>query len=101
MAKLTGGGFLGNKVRHVSAPKTEPKSEAILPEAAAGIGLSHAYKVPNLERGKGYATPTGPSSNMGVGPGANRTVMKCGSQGTHGPVVSPPRPIGRGILNNE
>jgi hypothetical protein len=101
MAKLTGGGILGNKVRHVSAPKIEPKSKAVSPEAAAGIGLSHAYKVPNLERGKGYSTPVGPSSSMGVGPGANRTVMKCGSQGTHGPVAGSQRPQGRGILNNE
>jgi len=75
-----------SKVVHSQAPKTEPKANAINPGGAAQLGskaLAPKYATP-LEAGRGYSPPVGPSNNLGVGPGAGRTVMKSGSQGTHG-----------------
>jgi hypothetical protein len=87
MAKAKSGGDLGmNKVVHRQAPKVEPKPHAINPGGAGQLGsaaLAPKYATP-LEAGRGYSTPVGPSSNMGQGPGANRQVHHCGSQGQHG-----------------
>jgi hypothetical protein len=47
----------------------------------------HFVKGPLQTKG-GYSNPVGPSDSMGQGPGANRVVMKSGSQGTHGSTVS-------------
>lgn len=84
MPKLTGGG--SNKVVHSTAPKVEPKPHAINPGGAAQFGskaLAPKYATP-LEAGRGYSPPVGPTSSMGVGPGANRQVHHCGSQGQWG-----------------
>jgi hypothetical protein len=90
MAKPRSGGGLGmSKVVHRQAPKVEPKPHAINPGGAAQLGskaLAPKYATP-LEAGRGYSTPVGPSSNMGQGPGANRTTSKSGSQGFHGSAV--------------
>jgi hypothetical protein len=88
MAKPRSGGGLGmSKVVHRQAPKVEPKSTAINPGGAAQLGsaaLSPKYATP-LEAGRGYSPPVGPTSSMGQGPGANRQVHHCGSQGQWGP----------------
>jgi len=86
MKKLSGGGIGSNKVVHRQAPKAEPKPHAINPGGAAQLGsqaLAPKYATP-LQAGRGYSPPVGPSSNMGIGPGANRQVHHCGSQGQHG-----------------
>jgi hypothetical protein len=83
MAKLTGGG--SNKIVQSKAPKIEPRSKAVSVETTAQLGASTAFQKKPLEMGPGYQ-PVGPTSNMGQGPGANRTTMRCGSQGVHGPV---------------
>src|SRR5262249_23597586 len=103
-----GGGLGMNKVVHREAPKAEPKPHAINPGGAAQLGsqaLAPKYATP-LQAGRGYSPPVGPSSNMGQGPGANRQVMRSGSQGTHGaPVQGETRQPGtadvgpRSILN--
>jgi hypothetical protein len=83
MAKLTGGG--SNKIVQSKAPKIEPRSKAVSVETTAQLGASTAFQKKPLDMGPGYQ-PVGPTSNMGQGPGANRTTMPCGSQGVHGPV---------------
>jgi hypothetical protein len=111
MAKARSGGGLGmSKVVHRQSPKAEPKSTAINPGGAAQLGskaLAPKYATP-LEAGPGYSTPVGPSSSIGQGPGANRQVHRCGSQGQHGsPVAGEARPRGtadygpRSILNEK
>jgi hypothetical protein len=70
----SGGGITSNKLVSTEAKKAEPKSRAINPAAADGIGQTTAFKKPPLESGPGYKTLVGPTSNMGQGPGAGRTV---------------------------
>jgi hypothetical protein len=82
MAKLTGGG--SNKFVQSKAPKAEPRAKAVSVETTAQLGASTAFQKKPLEMGRGYQ-PVGPTSNMGQGPGANRTVHKCGSQNQWGP----------------
>lgn len=82
MTKATsGGGITSNKLVRSKAPKMEPRSHAIDPGAVSRLGAhpSPAQAKP-LVSGRGYSTPVGPSSNMGQGPGANRTVYRSGSQ---------------------
>jgi hypothetical protein len=95
-----GGGIDSRVVKNVRAPKTEPIPHKVTPGAADALGQAMAYKPPPLYSGKGYATPQGPSSNMGQGPGANRTLYgQGGTQGIHGPInrgegpSNPPRDI--------
>jgi len=90
MAKLTGGGILGNK--NVSpGVRTGSPSKATSPCAAAQIGASTAFKKENVEVGPAYnsGVKLGNEKALDVGaggPGAGRTTMKSGSQGTYGPV---------------
>jgi len=94
---LSGGGIEGAKVKHAKAPKVEPKPRAINPGYTSQLGehVGNRKAVTPISPGKGYKTPVGPSPSMGQGPGANRTIHHCGSQGTHGaPVQGPTRPAG-------
>jgi hypothetical protein len=90
MPKITGGGILSRQTAHYRDRKTEPVTHAVSPGAVSrqgavvGVGTPHEA----LYQGKGYSTPVGPSDNMAAGPGANRMVMKSGSQGQHGSAVS-------------
>ncbi len=88
MAKArSGGGITSNKLVQSKAPKAEPKPRAISPGGVSQLGehVGTRRAVQPLDVGRGYQ-PKGPTSNMGQGPGANRQVHRCGSQGTHGPV---------------
>jgi hypothetical protein len=90
------GGLHSRNVRHVTAPKREPKAHARNPGAVAQYGAlvgNHATdKSSSLRyRGEpdyvrqGYATPVGISDPVkAVGVGGGREVMPCGGQGTHG-----------------
>jgi hypothetical protein len=94
MAKqLSGGGLHSNKLVQAKTPKVEPRSRAISPGAVSKLGMATAEPKPKLDAGRGYSTPKGPSSNMGQGPGANRTVTRAGSQ-SKTPAVKP-LPLGR------
>jgi hypothetical protein len=80
------GGLHSKQTVHKQAPKLEPKPHSIDPKATSQIGLQIFLGRDALRDGKGYATPVGPTSNLVSGPGGGRTVMKSGSQGTHGSV---------------
>jgi hypothetical protein len=84
MKGKAGGGIRSNKLVNRPDGKREPRPTAISPSAVAQLGSSLAFKGSALAMGKGYQTPVGPTSPMGQGPGANRTVHRCGSQATHG-----------------
>jgi len=88
MAKLTGGGILGNK--NVSpGVRTGSPSKATSPCAAAQIGASTAFKKENVEVGPAYnsGVKLGNEKALDVGkggPGTGRTVHKSGSQSQWG-----------------
>jgi hypothetical protein len=91
MARATsGGGINMNKVVHSRNPKVEPTPHAVSVGAVSRLGAKVGEGTPykNLYNKVGYTTPIGPSDNMGAGPGANRMVMKSGTQGQHGSAVS-------------
>jgi hypothetical protein len=90
-------GISSRNVRHVTAPKVEPRPHARNPARVAQWGAlvgNHAthqgkstpYRgEPDFTR-SGYANPVGPTSFSNVGVGGGRTVMKSGSQCQTGPV---------------
>ena len=90
MAKLTGGGILGNK--NVSpGVRTGSPSKATSPCAASELGQSVAFKKESVEVGPAYhsGVKLGNEKALDVGkggPGTGRTVMRSGSQSLHGPV---------------
>jgi hypothetical protein len=66
-------------------------------DAATQFGLSTAYPKDELVRGKGYATPQGPTDNVkAVGVVGGRTVYESGSQ--HG-LTTRQLPEGKDILS--
>jgi hypothetical protein len=84
-----------NKHRDVRAPKVEPKARAVHPGGVGQLGQSQGSHVTRGEesnyrgdpfyRGKGYATPVGPTDNVkAVGVAGGRKVYASGSQGTQG-----------------
>lgn len=91
---ISGGGIEGRKVVHGTSPKVEPKPHAVSPGHVSRIGHPTApgAKVGPLYEGRGYSTPVGPTSNMGVGPGANREIHRSGSQSK----TPAPTPMGPG-----
>jgi hypothetical protein len=99
-----GGGYGSRVVKHVSAPKTEPKPRARNPAHVAQWGAlvgNHAthqgkstpYKGdPDFTR-KGYATPVGVTDPVkAVGVGGGRTIYTTGSQCQTGTNPGNPRP---------
>jgi hypothetical protein len=105
----TGGGILGKNVRHSKSGKAEPKPHAVNKNWVAQVGLSRGDHVtgqgkplqdPRADpyKGRGYSGPVGPTSNMGQGPGANRTIYRSGSQ--QGLKPARPMPEGRDILRD-
>jgi hypothetical protein len=94
MGKLgnrSGGGIEGRQVGHYRDRKSEPVTYPIDPGRAADIGMSVHYRKMPLQ-GEGYSNPIGPSDNMGQGPGANRTIMRSGTQAS----TPAPRPMPHG-----
>jgi hypothetical protein len=102
-------GISSKNVRHTTAPKMEPKAYAKRPAGAAALGSfygdhstnrpgSTGFKGEKLDGGRGYSPPVGPTNNVkAVGVGGGRTVLGCGSQGTHGS----PAPGGAPIANTK
>jgi hypothetical protein len=87
---MSGGGINSNKtVQSRAGVKVEPRSRAIDPASVATLGVSTAFKRPNLEMGPGYTTKA--QGNTGIanatkGPpgaapgGMGRTIYASGSQ---------------------
>jgi hypothetical protein len=90
----SGGGIEGRNVGHYRDPKQEPKAHAVSVGAVSRLGAKVGEGTPfkAFYNQQGYTTPIGPTDNMGQGPGANRMVMKSGSQST----TPAPRPMPRG-----
>ena len=100
MSHKPAGGLHSRNVRHVDAPKAEPKPHGASPAGASQLGQQTAYLKDELIRGRGYATPKGPTDNVAaVGVGGGRTVYESGSQ--HGLKPVHPLPPGRDPLNQE
>ena len=103
-----GGGIASKNVRHVSAPKSEPRAHARNPGAVAQYGAHPGSHVtdrsestryrgePDFTR-SGYSPPQGPTSFSNVGPGGGRKIYGSGSQQQYGS-GGPPKPAGRDIL---
>jgi len=89
MSHKAGGGLHSKNTRHIPQPKTEPKAHAVSLAAVSRLGnkigthiTRHgevANRTPDLQRGKGYATPVGPTNNLISGPGAGRDIHRSGS----------------------
>jgi hypothetical protein len=103
MAKLTGGGILGNK--NVSPPvRTGSPSKATSPCAASQLGQSVAFKKENVEVGPAYhsGVKLGNEKALDVGkggPGTGRTVMRSGSQNQWGAPDRGSAPPAKDILS--
>ena len=90
-------GIRSKNVRHVTAPKVEPRAHARNPAAVAQYGALVGSHVTNKGdtgyRGdpdyvrSGYNNPVGPTNMALSGPGAGKNkIMPSGGQGRHGPV---------------
>ena len=101
----SGGGFGSRPVKHVRAPKVEPRAHAKSVKAVSQIGTSVGNHVTgkrkvlrstmrDIDAGRGYSPPVGPTDNVSaVGVAGGRTVYRSGFQGQHGGVNSGnPRP---------
>src|SRR6516165_8969472 len=101
----SGGGYGSRNVKHVTASKVEPRPRAVSPGGVAQLGNAQGSHVTRGEesdyrgdpfyRGKGYATPVGPTDNVAAcGVGGGRKVYASGSQGVQG-ATNPgnPRPV--------
>jgi hypothetical protein len=103
MSKATsGGGITSNKLVRPSV-RTGSPSKASSPAAAAQIGASTFFKKQQVESGRaGSNVRLGNEVALNVGkggPGTGRTVMRSGSQGTHGSVNPGHAPARRDILS--
>jgi hypothetical protein len=99
----SGGGYGSRNVKHVTAPKSEPKPHARNPARVAQYGAmvgNHAthqgkstpYRgEPDFTR-SGYSPPVGPTSFSNVGPGGGRTIYEHGTQCQTGTNPGNPRP---------
>ena len=108
----SGGGIGMNKLVNVRAPKVEPRPRAVGPGGVGQLGNAQGSHVTRGEesdyrgdpfyRGKGYATPVGPTDNVAAcGVGGGRKVYASGSQGVQGNVApGNPPPQGRDILSS-
>ena len=89
MAKLSGGGILGNKNVNVGV-RTGSPYKGTTPAAASQLGQATSFRKEQVEQGRAYTgSPLGNevAGNVGRGgPGTGRDVHHCGSQGTHGNV---------------
>jgi hypothetical protein len=86
MAKITGGGILGNKNVSPSI-RTGSGSKGSSPGAAGQIGASTAFNKEKIDAGRGYdgaKLGNEMALNSKSAPGQGRTIHSCGSQGTHG-----------------
>src|ERR1700736_5331964 len=100
MAKRSGGGISMNKNVKVPVRGGPPRTNVVLPGGADALGASYGDHVTEKGvKGRIAAQPlikrTAPEVPMGNavalnvgkgGPGTGRSTLKCGSQGTYGPV---------------
>jgi hypothetical protein len=104
-----GGGYGSRQHREVRAPKVEPRPRAVHPGGVGQLGNkqgdhitrggSSGYRGDPFYRGKGYATPQGPTDNVAaVGCGGGRKVYASGSQGMTGNVAPGNPPAQRGDI---
>ena len=93
MTKLTGGGANSRQVGHYKDPKQEPKAQGVSVGAVSRLGAVVSVDTPHkaLYNKVAYTTPIGPTDNTKAGPGANRMVMRAGSQSPCPKVSDPPR----------
>jgi hypothetical protein len=103
MAKAkSGGGITSNKLVNVGL-RTGSGSKGSSPAAASQLGQSTAFRKEQVDSERGYSGGgkygNELATNVGKGgPGAGRTVMRSGSQGTYGAVVNPGSPPARDTL---
>jgi hypothetical protein len=90
MAKVTGGGILGNKNVKVAVKAGPPRTNVVSPGSTDQLGEVVAFKKDKLPLRTAPQVPMGNATALsaGQGPGAGRTIMRCGSQGVHGPTVA-------------
>jgi hypothetical protein len=89
---ISGGGLEGRQTAHYQDRKREPISHPVDMTRPSMIGASTHFIKPPLYNKITASNPVGPSDNMKQGPGANRTVMRAGSQSP----TPNPTPMGRG-----
>jgi hypothetical protein len=95
MSRLSGGGYTSNKLVETNNPKREPINHAVSPGAVSRLGglVGEGAKFKSLYQNynpQKTSNPIGPTDGMAQGPGANRTVMRSGSQAP----CNPPRSMG-------
>jgi hypothetical protein len=106
MAKVTGGGILGNKNVSVGQ-RTGTGSRGSSPAAASALGQSTAFRKEQIGSERGYSGGGKFGNEIALnaagakaGPGAGRTLYgQGGTQGTHGPVAGTPRPESRDFFS--
>jgi hypothetical protein len=114
MAKLSGGGITSNKLKNVGIRKGARASDKVSTSGLAQLGVAQGSK---LKEGGSYTSqpsgtplfsgsrpqpvPLGNAKSLDVGAGGvgtGRTVMRSGSQGTHGPVAAGSTHPRRGLI---
>jgi hypothetical protein len=86
----SGGGITSNKLVRVGVKAGPWRTNVVEPHAPDFLGQSTAFKKPPLYSGTAPQVALGNDlvTNVGAGgPGKGRTVMRSGSQGTHGPTT--------------
>jgi hypothetical protein len=81
MSHKPAGGPHSKNVRHVDAPKVEPRTRVTSPAAARQIGGALAYPREEIEKAGRGSSPVGPTDNVkAVGVGGGRTIHPSGGQ---------------------
>jgi hypothetical protein len=105
MGHKPAGGLKSRTVTYVRAPKAEPRPHAKSVKGVSQIGTSIGNHITgkgkvlrstvrDIDAGRGYSPPVGPSDNVAaVGVGGSRNIYRTGVQGRHGGVnPGNPRP---------
>jgi hypothetical protein len=97
----SGGGITSNKLIRPGIKAGSPRTNLIDPHGPDFLGQSTSFPKPPLMKGTAPQVELGNAlaTNVGAGgPGQGRTVMRGGSQGTHGPTTGSVQQ-GRDILS--
>jgi hypothetical protein len=97
-----GGGIHMSKNVKTSVKAGPPSTNVVSPASADQLGRSLAFKGDPLPIRTAPQVPIGNATALtaGQGPGAGRSTLRCGSQGTHGPVDRGRSPAARDILSD-
>jgi hypothetical protein len=89
----SGGGIEGRNVVNTSNRKCEPVSHGVSVGAVSRLGGMVSVDTPHkaIYNKVAFTTPIGPTDNTKAGPGANRMVMRAGSQSATPRVSDAPR----------